>query len=255
MQKMNLNSDEQTLVKICRSLDEFRRFITETPYNKVFMNPMKRASNTGSKYFTGTDTFDEAMDLFINGWHTEAKLLNEKLNAITMDSKTRDVMTYDVVGFQASVPRYLQGIPTNMVNKRKVQQKAKVCTIIKNISYSSSTDKKVIEEESTKVLHLVRTMEQKGMKVNLDIVYATKNTQAIIIRVRIKSANERLNISKMAFPLVHPSMLRRLFFRAVEVMPGLKDNEFFPGYGNIPKGRDTLKKMLKPDEIYIDLYM
>ena len=50
------------------------------------------------------------------------------------------------------------------------------------------------------------------------------------IKVRIKSANERLNINKLSFPLVHPSMLRRLFFRFVEVHPGVP-RSFVRGYG------------------------
>ena len=48
--------------------------------------------------------------------------------------------------------------------------------------------------------------------------------------MRIKSANERLNINKLSFPLVHPSMLRRLFFRFVEVHPGVP-RSFIRGYG------------------------
>src|SRR5699024_11437952 len=56
-------------------------------------------------------------------------------------------------------------------------------------------------------------------------------------------SNEKLNISKLAFPLVNPSMLRRLFFRFIEVYPNVT-NSFVCGYGR-PADSDEIRKIFK----------
>jgi hypothetical protein len=66
--------------------------------------------------------------------------------------------------------------------------------------------------------------------------------------VRIKSATEKLNVSKIAFPLVHPSMLRRLFFRYIEVYPNVTKSFVF-GYGR--PLNEELKKILGEKEIFL----
>ena len=65
----------------------------------------------------------------------------------------------------------------------------------------------------------------------------------------MKSANERLNISKLAFPLVHPSMFRRLYFRFIEVYPTIP-RSFTYGYGKVPVASD-FKAVCGKDEILL----
>lgn len=231
------------------SLRALHRYITDTPYGSIFQAEHIRESVTGDERFTGTKSYDEAMDLFLHGWRTEAQILTKKLNDIKIDNATKQKTTYDVVGYQASVPRYLQGIPTNMYNKKKVSEKKKIITLVKDIGYHAGISKQVIEKESIKVLHLVRTLETQGYAVNLYIIFgSTDKKQGILCRLKIKSASERLNVSKVAFPLVHPSMLRRILFRLIEVDPTLHGS--FVGYGT-PLAEDDLKKYLKKGEIFI----
>jgi len=231
------------------SLNELYRYITDTPYGSIFQAEHIRSSITGNEWFTGTKSYDEAVDLFLHGWRAEAQVLTKKLNDIKIDNATKQKTTYDVVGYQASVPRYLQGIPTNMYNKKKVSEKKKIITLVKDISYHAGISKQVIEEESIKVLHLVRTLETQGYAVNLYIILGSADKkQGVLCRIKIKSASERLNVSKVAFPLVHPSMLRRILFRLIEVDPTLHGS--FNAYG-VPLEEDALKKYLKKGEIFI----
>ena len=233
------------------SLSELHHYITTTPFNDVYKYEHSRASIIkGNEYFTGTKSYEEAMDLFLHGWRAEAMVLTKKLNNIKIDNATKQKTVYDIVGYQASVPRYLQGIPTNMINKKKTQEKKKIITLVKDISYQGGISTAIIERESIKVLHLVRTLESQGYAVNLYIILGTQEQgQGVLCRLKIKSANERLNISKVAFPLVHPSMLRRILFRLIEVDPSLKGK--FPGYGS-PLKEGDLKKHLKKGEIFIE---
>ena len=215
------------------SLNDFEQYITNTPLNKVFQ--WKKLSSVSGDYgFTHTHSYDEATKLLKDGWQDKAQELTKKLSVVKNQVVSTQVqkVIYDVVGFQASVPRYLQGIPTSMVNKKLVPIKQKIITLDKDISYNCGITTEQIIEASVQTLQLIKKIEAQGIRVNLNLVLGTKagNTKEVV-KIRLKSANERLNISKLAFPLVHPSMLRRLFFRYLEVAPTITDAYAF-GYGS-----------------------
>lgn len=191
------------------------------------------SSTTGTKSFTMTDSFEDAMDLMLKGWSEGAKKLTSSLNIANSKMQDKEVKRaiHDVVGFQASVPRYLQGIPTNMVNKKSVKQKQKIVTLTKSIAYSAMIKANQILEDSVKFLQIVQAIEKKGMRVNVYVVWhSKKDDEETIFKTKIKSASERLNVSKMSFPLMHPSFLRRIMFRAIEVNHEIKNNWSY-GYG------------------------
>ena len=176
-------------------------------------------SSYGKHSFTQTKSYEEAEELLLHGWEEMAKKLNTKLQRMNVSKQTKQKTVYDVCGYQCSVPRYLQGIPTNMINQKVVTKKQKVITITKNISYSAHVRKETIEEESIKVLQLVNSLEKQGYRVILNVTLISKSKKENIIicnKVRIKNANERLNLSKISFPMVHSSYLRRIIFRWIE---------------------------------------
>lgn len=205
------------------SLKEFYDYLCVTPFNDAFRwNDHGSVSNT--KHFTETESFEEAVELFKNGWSDMATKLVQKLKVIENETqpKMKPKTTLGVCGYQAVVPLYLQGVPNNMVNKKMIPVKQKVVTINKSIDYNCGVTTNQIIQESIKALQIVKKLESQGLRVNLNIVLGTsKGGKQLAIKVRIKSANEKLNISKLAFPLVHPSMLRRLFFRFIEVYPNV----------------------------------
>lgn len=196
-----------------------------------------KQSENGNYSFTGTHNYNEAEDLLLHGWVEESEKLNEILKLKALKEKSVK-NTYDVAGFQCSVPRYLQGIPTNMINQKVVTKKQKVITITKNIAYSFNVSKEKIEEESIKVLQLVNSLESQGCRVILNVMIITLKGDTIIAnKVRIKNANERLNLSKVSFPLVHPSYLRRINIRWIERFE-YTTKAFNKGYGSPMKFSD-----------------
>ena len=239
------NLDNKTEVIEYDSLNEFYDYICNTPFNEAF-RWANHSSVSGSKSFTHTENFDEAVQLFKNGWSDMASKLVQKLKVI--ESKTEPSMkprnTLSVCGYQAIVPLYLQGVPNNMVNKKMVPVKQKVITINKSIDYHGGTSVDTIIEESIKAMQIVKKLEAQGYRCNLNIVLGSlEKEKGIFVKVRIKSANEKMNISKLAFPLVHPSMLRRLFFRFIEVHPTIT-KAYVNGYGR-PTKSDELRKVFK----------
>lgn len=214
-----------------KSIEEFYNYLCNTPFNNAFKNSIKGSADNDFE-FRGTHSFEEAVELLHNGWADMSKQLEKSLLAqkISVGDGFKTKSSYDVVGFQACVPRYLQGIPTSMINQKRVINKQRTITINKSINYSGTIQTSQIIEESIKVLKVIKKIEAQGIKVNLNVILGTSENINVYCKVRIKNANERLNVSKLAFCLVHPSMLRRIFFRFIEVYPHIT-KQFVVGYG------------------------
>ena len=218
------------------SLNEFYRYICDTPFNEAF-RWVRHSSVTGSRNWTETESFEEAVKLFKEGWSDMATKLVQKLKVIEKETQPamKSKQTTGVAGYQAIVPLYLNGIPANMVTKKMIPIKQKVITLTKSIDYAGGVSANRIIDESIKAMQVVKKLEAQGYRCNLNIALGTfEKNGRFVVKVRIKSANEKLNVSKLAFPLVHPSMLRRLFFRWVEVYPEIT-KDFVKGYGRPSK--------------------
>ena len=253
-QKSISKKGTQDYIREFDSLSDFEKYIKETPLNDVF-RWTNLDSVDGSKYFTKTESYEEAVKLFENGWDDMAQDLTKqiKIRESKQVNEYANKILYDVVGFQASVPRYLQGIPTAMVNKKQIPVKRKVITLNKDISYNAGIKADQIIEASIQTLQLIKKIEAQGIRVNLNLIWGDSAGEVTeLVKIRLKSANERLNISKLAFPLVHPSMLRRLLFRFIEVTPEIT-HSFKPGYG-VPLNGEQLKKYCKDEYLLPRLF-
>jgi hypothetical protein len=100
-------------------------------------------------------------------------------------------------------------------------------------------------------ISLVNSLEKQGYRVKIDIIFSTvSNGTTASISMTLKEYGQATNLLKLAFPLVHPSMLRRFAFKWLETTPDLKENSFTFGYGtplnhvvkdNLVKEREHLK--------------
>lgn len=240
------------------SLEDFYKYIINTPLNETFRFE-KLSSVTGRESFCGTKSFEEAVELFKNGWDRMSERLNNRLNA---EGKFEPTMTYrnvqSVQGHYPIVPLYLMGIPNNMVTRKMVPMKQKVVTLNKSLNYSSKVKTEQIIEESIKAFRIIRKLESQNYRVNLNLVIGTSGGifastgEKYFIKIRLKSANEKLNISKLSFPLVHPSMLRRLYFRFVEVHPPIS-RSFKHGYGRLQE--PSILRAVWPDDILLPQFI
>ncbi len=236
------------------SLGEFSDYIVNTPVNDAFKN-MTLSSEEASESFTKTESFEQAMQLFREGWSVEAQDLVIKLAKAEKKAQAQSVnrRAYDVAGGFVSVPRYIQGKPNCMIRMKKQQVKQRVIDIYKSIDYSGSTEADTIIQESVKAMQIIKRVESMGYRVNLYITMGTqtfKNTYRTIVNVKIKDASEKLNVSKLAFPLAHPSMLRRLMFRFTEVSPFTNSSRFVFGYGKVVKAQDMRESLITGEGIY-----
>ena len=214
------------------SLLDFYNYINDTPRNSTFKNYKAQSQTKGMTNWYGTGSYDEAAELFKNGWTIGAQDLTKKLKIAETDKQVQMTAKsiLSMCGYQAIVPLYLNGVPNNMVNKKMVPIKQKVITINKALSASCAVSSQTLMNESIKCFQIIKKIESTGIRVNLNLMISTGH---VMIKIRLKSSSEKLNISKLAFPLVHVAMFRRLYFKFIEVYPTIPYG-YRHGYGRVP---------------------
>ena len=167
---MNVDNNGKIEFVEFNSLQEFYKYLCDTPLNDSFR--WKDLSSVKSDYrFTQTNSYEEAVDLFHNGWSEMSQRLSQRLKA---EGKMEQVMVaksvQSVVGFQPIVPLYLSGIPNNMINRKMQPVKQKVVTLNKSVTYSCGVSTDEIVEESIKAFRIIQKLEAQNYRVNLNIV-------------------------------------------------------------------------------------
>lgn len=240
-----------------RSINEFEEFITKQPFNAAFSNQGK-ASVYGSKSFTETESFDEAIKLLHSGWQDKAKELTQKFKAVERDMAPvlKQQQVVGVAGYQPIVPLFLSGQPACMIGSKMQPVKQKVVTVVKSISYPGKVRSNQWTEQGLKALAIVKKLEQNGYRVNVDVVDGGTdyNNVGFSCRVRVKNAAERLNISKLAFTLCNPSIERRLMFRFEEVYEHITSG-FVGCYGKVLKAADIKQIIDSKREVMIPAWV
>lgn len=247
-------SDNGYKVVSFNSLGEFYDYITTTETNAAFTNA-RLSSYEGSEEFTKTASFEDAVKLFREGWSVQAQDLTIQLAKAEKKAQAQSVnrRCYDVAGGFVSVPRYIQGKPNCMIRMKKQQIKQRVINLYKSVDYTGSTSADTIIEESVKAMQIIKRVESLGYRVNLFItmgIQTHNGTYKTIVNVKIKDASEKLNVSKLAFPLAHPSMLRRLMFRFIEVSPFTNTTKYNWNYGSVVHSHTMRQALISESGTY-----
>lgn len=176
----------------------------------------RASDSTYNNDWTKTKSFQESTDLLLNGYDVDIDTIKLP-NYSHVDQDLRQTSTYKPYGATPSVARHLTGNPNSMIHYKKTPQKTPVISIYKNISFSAFVSATSIIEWGRQAVQVVQAIEAKGIRVNLYVTMLTEyNQDKLVVNTRIKGAGERLSLRKMAYPMVHPSFLRRQMFRVME---------------------------------------
>lgn len=258
--------DEKATIVYFNSLSEILNYINKFIEKNSFdfkCNFECIADYKPKQNFNLAENYEEAVKLAKTGWEKGKEninnLLNTKYNINANSIKTKP--EYSIAGYQCSVPRYLQGIPTNMINSKRVPTKQKTMTVVKHIGFLATVSVDTIIDNSAKALAIVQKLESQGVRCNLDIispVIIPNGKQVLTIRVRIKNSTEKLNLGVIAFALSHPDMLRRIIFAARvcvafdENIPDIPKTTFANSAGSTIYDREIItEEFLKPGEKYL----
>ena len=224
------------------SISDLRHYLKSSPEKSTLWANTYLASG-------GSDStsYQEADELLRTGWLVQAEKLAKKVPVKTVQATVRkSAPSFGMVGHQASVPRYIMGVPQSMINNKPIEVKQKIIVINKCITFSGSISTDQIEEEGVKCLQIIQALEGKGYRIKLNIIEISEaSNQIALCKVCIKKPEERLSLIKIAFPIAHPSMLRIIMFRQMEKFEQLTDRGFLNGYG---RPTNDYKHLLKKGE-------
>lgn len=233
-----------------KNLDDFLMSILSTDINPIFKT--RFASINVDREFSGTRSYQEAwemarytLDEGFEKFYSQFKYLTYQFNKTPVIKNN-----YSVVGYNPSVPRYLKGIPTSM-NSYHTEYLEESVHIYYPLAYSHYISKEQVRNRGLLTLALIDYFEKQNIKVEFYSYEMTKEeNEKLLMVIPLKRGTERLNVKKCYFPIVHPSFLRRLMFRAKELMP-LTNEEWSNGYG-IPYDYHKSIEFLKKHSELID---
>lgn len=225
----------ENVTEVFNSVNEFYAALQKRSVNETFAG--NERSKDEDESFFGTKDMETANKLLLNGDIENSKKLQatrvntntEKYEAIFKKQTERGV-----VGFLPCIPVYLSGQPRNMFTIKKVYQKTKIINLIIEHAIPGITPVADILSAGAQIASAVCSLEKSGVRVNLFIgISGKKSTQTLTCVVKIKNAGAPLNKLRITYPIVHPSFLRRHFFRWVETNTNNIRSEFVHSYGSV----------------------
>ena len=185
-----------------------------------------------------TKTYAEANDLLLYG----CKELQKRIEASGVSSLRLKLNSYTnrrrivsgIVGFAANVPAYLAGTPNSMINVKQTRVKQRVLSFMYNTCVSRGVSAERIIKAAAKVVQAVMIIEAGGVRVNVwaGEAFETSSCPDCLWLCKVKEAGQRMDTLKMSYPIAHPSMLRRQWFRLLETTEGVP-SEYVRYYGRV----------------------
>lgn len=223
----------KTITKIFNSFTELESFISSSPRLKENQkkDSTKISERTDNDYFefSGTSDYSQAAEFLRSGYTYGCESLQKEMTGLAKNYKNVVTVKNDVFGVVPNIGAYMTGHPKNMINikteKKAVKTKVINMIVNTNVSHRYSTDD-VLKVGAATLLQLIR-LERNGYKVNLYVSNKTLNDDndtILYVILKIKNSNEKLNLLKVAYPIVHPSYQRRHMFavreRIIDVRKG-----------------------------------
>lgn len=225
-----------------KSLERLIDTMEERPLNAAFQSlndipssqrDESKKKEDGREAWSGSYTYEETKNTLKTGYKEPLeKLKKAVLKTGQKDNYVRPKIHADFVGFAAHVPNTLMGIPQTMINRPKSQAKAKTIHLLYSFCAAAMTTPDDLIKGGVNFISLANSLEKQGYRVKIDAIFTTMESKtAAAFTVNLKEYGQNMNLLKLAYPLVHPGMLRRLAFKWLETTPDLKDKRFVHGYG------------------------
>lgn len=221
------------VIETFNGVNEFLNVIGKRSPNVVFKHA-SLSSEENDESFTMTKNYAESEQLMATGYKDGLNDLKKSKGVkITHTSNIRkNIPQMGVVGYAPHVPNAIAGIPQSMIAQRKIEQHAKVVTIVYDGGAHSSVDAERFVKAGRNLLDVVMMLELQGYRVRVDIQDAfCTNKEKAICRITVKNHRQPINPLKISYLLLHPSFFRRQGFKWLETTPELTNCTFVAGYG------------------------
>jgi len=219
---------------------------------KTQLASIRHESSSGS--WTGTRTFEDAIDLANNGWPEGRKQIEIYTKEYTKlwqrffpQQDFGSEMRQQESGSIIIMDEFLKGSPDCMLDFNPNEESddklkgSKLQRMIINACCNCHISIEAIYQRGALLAALVNSMELSGFNVEIVVVWQVDSgggwgreskNQQLRYTLTLKKFQDFLDTDTLAFTLAHPSMLRRLIFTLIEQEPKrYVDNYVYSGYG------------------------
>lgn len=204
--KLNLeifNSADEC-VRLCRS-----REITSDRFSNMQDGTLGRHS---SSWYGGVRNYDEALEMLHSGYQQTVDSMKGVFKTNVSNAGKRFTFQNNICGFAPIIPLALKGVPNSMLDMHTKPIKSKIVDIYMDMTASYGTSAEDITEASKKVLSAVIELEQQGYRFNLYVGSAYCNDSADVLAIKVKSAEQPLDLKRISFPMTHTAFFRVIGF-------------------------------------------
>jgi hypothetical protein len=195
----------------------------------------RQRSNNNAWSMSGS--LEEAIALARAGWDEgytqmiEADKFKDIIELFKpMMVKRKFVPINDLIGHTPDVARMLMNHPLSMNSDLRTRDKRRNINIVIDITASSYVRSDRMLSRGILICNLINVIEEAGIRATVYIAMTgSVKGEVMATFIKVKHTNEALNTRRLAYPIAHPSMLRRILFRLIEIR-GSTD-EWVPGYG------------------------
>ena len=254
-------TEDNTDIILFNNLKHYAEVLEEI---KDVQTSQSSSHSTGGSW-SGTDTFQEALDLILKPNQKATHKVEQELERITTkiknNLKKKGILTeyivesyhYDVEGEEIDIAKLIEGDP-NCYLKANKKYTGFYYDLHVNFAVNSGMSVDTIVEAYSKVIATVIGLERKGYKIRLvasglfNGSGRSTSNKNIVISVPIKHYDTPIDVDAIA-KVLYPSFLRRLAFKVLEVN---YDKNLSSGYGqavNRTNGVVTTDSSLTEDSI------
>lgn len=223
----------------------FADFVTAAESRPVHSEtPARNSRRTDRRDWMQTDSFEQAVAIARDGW-PEGRAMVEKFRTVISDRiqssmGVQQICDWQLAGSEVDVGRFVTGEPECMIEFHEVaadKPSTKFAKVVFNMSTSGGVGFEQMQLKGAAVVALVDALEGQGVRVEVDLAMesqqgGTETGRGVRMAVTVKTAEEPVEIDRLAFALAHPSTFRRLCFSIQETIP-LRDGDAGRGYGRV----------------------
>lgn len=210
---------------------------------------LSHATDSYTARWSGTRSFLDAMELAENTWEEGIKLLSEiqRKEASILEELfplqgSKMEKHLDVIGDDFDIDAYIKKDGpewmASYVNTEEANLSTKFQTFLVNCWYPSHVQPETIINIGAYIASVINFLETRGVKCSIYLVgRVTADHYDVVQSIRLKSFNDYLDVSQLTFSIAHPSMLRRLSLRFIELLSNGPDKNMSKTFINNSHGQ------------------
>lgn len=174
--------------------------------------------------WSGVASREEAYNLLRNGWDKHIDRMNATIsNAAVATVPKKASFRNDVEGFAPVVPLAMMNVPNSMLNTALKAKKSKVVKIIYSGGDSCGTSAEKFIKRGEDFLKSVISLERSGYRCEIYLAdFFSEDERSDVVFIKIKEANQPLDVKRVMFPLLHTAMFRVVGFDWQDRCPSAK---------------------------------